>query len=335
MAPRSQKPYSLLGRLIRFALLALLAPATGLEIGTVHAFAPARPAVNPSQATPLVPPAPALPSGARSFLLRVLTYNVKGVFTAGDSARFSDIGRLLAERRKNGDAPHVVAIQEAFGDRTLPVAQLSGYPYRHFGPPAGAGKISSGLIFMSEFPIERSATHLYTQCTSWDCFANKGAQYIRVSIPGAPSPIEVFNTHMNSDPDTDFWTPIEEAQDMRFSQAQELRDFASDVRAGHFPVIFLGDFNFDRQGYDYESFVGFLMVRDAMDQCAQSPASCQGAAAAGAFHRTAIDHHFVDDGRSPRVSVTPVSFARRFAEPYQGRMLSDHDGVEITYRVTW
>jgi endonuclease/exonuclease/phosphatase family metal-dependent hydrolase len=269
--------------------------------------------------------------------LKILTFNIWGSPTAKDPSRHEDIGRILGEQRKLGLAPQVVLIQEAFTSRAVrALTQLSGYPYSKFGPGAGPTKASSGLIILSEFPITASAAVKYTRCTSWDCFANKGAVHSRLSIPGLPHPFEIFNTHMNSNPDTDFWTPIEQAQEMRFLQSQELREFSENHRISEAPVIFGGDFNFNRTGFDYESFVGFTSTSNAAEECGQlGPSRCQGSQAAHQYWQSAIDHQFYDRGRSPRVDVQPIEFRQVFTELVKGRRLSDHPGVEITYLLSW
>lgn len=269
--------------------------------------------------------------------LRVLTFNIWGSPTAKDPSRHEDIGRILGEQRKLGTAPQVVLIQEAFTSRAVrALTQLSGYPYSKLGPGAGTAKANSGLIILSEFPITASASVKYTRCTSWDCFANKGAVYSRLAIPGLPHPFEVFNTHMNADPDTDFWTPIEQAQEMRFLQSQELREFSDQYRRSEAPVIYGGDFNFRPSGYDYESFVGFTTTNNAAEECGHlGPARCQGSQAAYQYWQSAIDHQFYDRGRSPRVDVQPIDFRQVFTEPVKGRRLSDHPGVEVTYLLSW
>jgi len=267
--------------------------------------------------------------------LRVLIYNVQGVFTASDSSRFGDIGRLLGQMRAEGQGPHIVALQEVFGERTRPVAALSGYTHVQSGPSGGGARIRSGLQVLSEYPIERASEWVYSQCSSWDCLANKGAQYVRIRVPGVPSPIEVFNTHLNSNPDTDFWTPESDASDARFAQMQELRDFISETRVSHFPALFLGDFNFRAGSDELESWLGFMGCQDALLECASRPSECRGADVARAIARSTIDFQFKDDGRSPRVQLKPIEVRKVFDRPIRGRMLSDHFGIEVRYQITW
>ncbi len=267
--------------------------------------------------------------------LRVLIYNVQGVFIAKDSSRFDDIGRLLGQMRAQGNGPHIVALQEVFGDRTLPVTRLSGYPHVRSGPTGAGTKIRSGLQVLSMYPIEQGDEWVYTQCSSWDCWSNKGAHYVRIRVPGVPSPIEIFNTHMNSDPDTDFWTPPSDTIDSRFTQMQELRDFISEKRVSHFPALFLGDFNFKAGSDEFESWLGFMGCQDALVECAARPSDCRGAGLARELSRSTIDFQFKDDGRTPRVLLKPVEVRKVFDSPVRGRMLSDHIGIEVLYQILW
>ena len=67
---------------------------------------------------------PSVRSSARSGLVRV----------AADAPRLRQIGRMLAERRKNGDEPDVVLLQEAFSGDAERIRSRAGYRYQVVGP---------------------------------------------------------------------------------------------------------------------------------------------------------------------------------------------------------
>src|SRR5687768_5800495 len=83
-------------------------------------------------------PLPVLAADESTFT--VLTYNIKGLpsFIAGsyDEERYSEIGAILADRQKKGDAPDIVLLQESFVERTRELRERAAYPYIAKGPDA-------------------------------------------------------------------------------------------------------------------------------------------------------------------------------------------------------
>lgn len=274
------------------------------------------------------------PHGA--LVLRVLSYNIQGLpLPKGiDHSRYADIGRILREQREKGTAPHIVALQEAFHGRTDELIRAAGYPHVRKGPGGRGTRFNSGLVILSEFPIVKHDTIVYSECTSWDCMARKGAQYARIELPGAPQPLEFYNTHMNSDVNTDFWTPDEDAQWARLMQVQEVREFMWETKLSQAPSIFPGDFNFKQDAYDYLSFVSFSNMQNAGESCSRR-VKCDGDEDPSQDWLKAIDHQFYMGGVSPAMTVAPLFYSRTFKEPVRGRVLSDHPGLEVHYEVRW
>lgn len=266
---------------------------------------------------------PPPPSG--TFTLRVLTYNIYGLPSDDEAAheRYAKIGAILARRREEGTAPHVVVIQEAFHPRTSELIERAGYRFHRYGAPGHSdGPLPSGLVLLSDFPIEKAATIDYRRCVGWDCWANKGALYARVKVPGLPVPVEVFNTHMNAG---------DEAVEVRKDQALQLLEFQKHYRDPAAPLLSSGDFNFRGPDPDYAIFASGANLTNAAAACAKS--ACSGDPDPGRVLRESVDHHFFSSGA--RLKVRPLHFEQTFTEPVDGGPLSDHVGLETHYELSW
>lgn len=275
--------------------------------------------------------APFSPSG--TFTLRVLTYNIYGLPTHDEPShqRYAKIGGILAKRREEGTAPHVVVIQEAFHPRTAELIEAAGYPFYRFGAVGHSDSpLPSGLVILSEFPIEKAATIDYRRCAGWDCWANKGALHVRVKVPGLSSPVDVFNTHMNAGPDEP-GRERDAAVEVRKDQAAQLLEFQRSARLPGAPLLSSGDFNFRGPDPDYAEFAAGSGLVNAAAACAM--AACAGDPDPGRVLRESVDHHFFGSGS--RLKVRPVRFERSFTEPVDGGPLSDHDGIEAVYELSW
>lgn len=269
-----------------------------------------------------------------SFVLKILSYNIHGVPVASDHERYAEIGKILAERRKRGDAPHIVAIQEAIDPRTDELGLESGYPYSAEGPGAGFLVLRSGMEVWSEFPVSAPENKPYSHCISWDCAARKGMMRVDVLLPGVPHTLSLYNTHLQSDPDTDPVTPRKYTRFIREKQIHEIRDFLGATRAlGRFS-IFPGDFNvvFGDEQMNLLSY--FTGMRDSAEACVHAE-GCSGREHAAASMAGALDHHLFNASPSSLVRIFPLRFENVFSEKVNGRRLSDHDGVEVDYLLTW
>ena len=270
-----------------------------------------------------------------SFELSILTYNVHGLpLPIGiDHSRYADIGRILRQRRLAGNAPQLVMIQEAFHSRTEELVTQAGYPYVARGAPSKGVRASAGLLLLSQLPLNQISNVVYDFCTSWDCWSRKGVLHARIDMPGMPRGLDLYSTHMNSNPDADFWTPTEEAQQARMTQMQEMREYVWATKGSGAALIMGGDYNFRKGDDDYESFLGFFMVQETSEVCGHNQ-GCLGNELARNFGPNAIDHQFYDPG-SNVIRIEPTSYGHVFQQPVNGRMLSDHEGIEMRYRISW
>ncbi|WP_156842136.1 endonuclease/exonuclease/phosphatase family protein [Novosphingobium aquimarinum] len=210
----------------------------------------------------------AWPSPAGS--LSVMSYNIKGLpwpVAIGREAAIAAMGQRLAAMRSSGAQPHVVLLQEAFGDSANVLGETAGYKYVITGPqsswsddsePLGrtfaegaewvkgevsGSLINSGLAILSDYPVVRSERYAFPEgaCAGYDCLAAKGVVVAWIDVPGADEPIAVINTHLNSRRSTHVAT--QRADSAYFWQVGAVRKLLSNVLPSGTPAIFGGDFN--------------------------------------------------------------------------------------------
>jgi endonuclease/exonuclease/phosphatase family metal-dependent hydrolase len=269
-----------------------------------------------------------------SMNLRVLSYNIQGLPPpiGDDLRRIEQIGRLMSVHRKNGQAPHIVALQEGFPDRQLnALIRASGYPYYVKGPETGRGKVvNSGLYVLSEFPLSSYSEVVFDHCTGTDCYATKGVMRVRVHVPGVPEPIYLFNTHMNADMDP--LIPISTTVTVRIQQLRQAHTWRALMNLKVGPQFFIGDFNFHPGYRDYEFLRQTSDFRYVHEECIKRGCSSNGTDIADDLTKS-YDHQFYQPGS--RISVVPTHLERNYSERFLGRPLSDHLGLEVHYRLEW
>ena len=278
---------------------------------------------------------PALASDSHGQMeLKVLSYNIHGIPIGVDQSRYKDIGQILHQRRDAGTAPQIVTIQEAFHPRTAELVAEAGYPYVQKGPGPQGLRFGSGLYVLSEFPIMQSDSIVYENCVSWDCRVRKGALHVRIAVPGLPQSLEIFDTHLNSDPESDPGVTPAETERVREQQVQSLTHFMWETKISQAPAIFPADFNFQPTLLSYLFFGFGSNMKNAMEYCANTE-RCSGDGHPGELWQASIDHQFYFSGVSPEVRIEPIHFEQNFKEKVKGRYLSDHWGLEIHYRLQW
>ena len=279
------------------------------------------------------------PAAAGEFTLRVLSYNINGLpLGLSDSTRYADVGRILKRWRREGTAPHVVLIQEAFEGRTREVALEAGYPVAIRGTPAGRVKANGGLMILSEFPVERAMTVVFENCLSHDCLSRKGAMIARLRVPELPFPLDVATAHLNSSYQAH---PRDLYDQTRIGQTQEawrlIRHFNQIQPAEEPPVrIFAGDFNFHPGDTAYEVFLRESGMENAGEVCSRT--GCPTGSPRDDTRRVwqrSVDHHFFGPEPGAGHDMEAVFFTLRFRDPVRGRLLSDHRGKEFHYRIRW
>ena len=293
--------------------------------------------------------------------LKVLTYNIEGLgFPArtGRGSELRQIGAHLAAMRAAGTGPDVVLFQEMFSGDAKRAVAASGYPAITSGPTAKTrsvdpvrerlpGKSSikhgevgvhfagSGLAIASRFPIIATDMHAYGKrsCAGLDCLSNKGIVLARIAIPGVPTPIDVYDTHMNSRGASKAPAPRNLAAHDR--QALEASQFIDRTHNDAFPVVFGGDFNMRHSEPRWDNFTKYQRMLLVHRVCADSASGCEVKMSwdGDAPWMDTQDLQFFWSG-SP-VAVRPVRVEAMFDGRPESPTLSDHDGFMVTYELSW
>lgn len=317
------------------------------------------------------PPAarPAAPARRFDGTLAVLTYNVEGVpwpFAWNRPPAFAQIADRLRLLRRAGRNPQIVALQEAFTPDAEAIGREAGYPYVVEGPSeadlngappavadapfeAGArwwrgethGKVvGSGLMLFSDYPIVRVRRLAYPPyaCAGFDCLANKGALLVTVRIPGAPAPVDIVTTHLNSR----YHSGVGDARSLHAYRRETdfLSAFISRWHDPACPLIVAGDFNagwaqprWSALRRAIASWPGAAPFHDAISDVARRRAA-RGAPLPGDMHailRRAEDWQFFAPGRDATLAALAVRIP--FGHEPDGSMLSDHIGYIASFRL--
>jgi endonuclease/exonuclease/phosphatase family metal-dependent hydrolase len=230
----------------------------------------------------------------------VLTYNIEGLGwpARGNRApQLAQIGQRLAAMRRAGSAPDIVLFQEMFSGPAKNAVLASGYPAIVTGPrrttrPDGStrdplpgkakvkrGEIGlhmtgGGLAIGSDYPIVDVDRRAYGRrsCAGLDCLANKGIMLARIAIPGVPTPIDIYNTHMNSRGASR--APARRNLAAHDRQALEASEFIDATHDDAFPVVFGGDFNMRRSQERWDNFSRYQSLALVHHVCADPDSRC-------------------------------------------------------------
>lgn len=307
----------------------------------------------------LAPPPPAVE--ARSIDLTVLTYNVEGLpwpVRAGRARKLRAIGRQLAQLRAEGRAPDVVLLQEGFIKGAADLIALSGYPYVARGPDKrqrdgdvlgkdrlryrrikyrtrgeGLGKWrGSGLYILSNHPIVTQTSHAYRFCAGLDCLANKGVMMVGLRVPGAPTLIEVADTHMNAKGASR--VPRRRTQTAHHLQADELKTFLLKSRTAGAPLIVGGDFNVKHSAARYDYVLGDYPFVVTSQYCKLNAGACEAKMSFDGDAPWLDTQDLIGSSDGDGVTVRPVQVQALF-DGLAGPALSDHDAYQVRFRLTW
>lgn len=308
------------------------------------------------------PPLLAAPDRERvTTSLTVLTYNIEGLGWPARSGRVPSlhaIGERLAALRKEGRAPDIILFQEMFSGAAKRAVAATGYPAIVTGPrrttrargvtkdtlpgrshikrgEVGLHLTGSGLAIASRYPIVHVAIHAYGRrsCAGIDCLANKGIMLARIAIPGVPTPIDIYGTHMNSRGASR--APAHRNLAAHDRQSLEASAFIDRSHDDAYPLIFGGDFNMRHAEDRWENFSRYQSLNLVHRVCADPASGC--------------DVRMSWDGDEPwmdtqdlqffwpgeMVSVRPIRVEAMFDGSDSGPELSDHDGFLVTYQLSW
>jgi endonuclease/exonuclease/phosphatase family metal-dependent hydrolase len=295
--------------------------------------------------------------------LRILTYNVEGLpwpAKGRRTPRLREIGRELAEMRAKGTAPDIVLLQESFSREAARIGARAGYRNYVKGPTAHAPRpptsdnadprlvdkrkrtkgewkpiLSGGLYVLSDLPLVEVDREPFRsrECAGFDCLSNKGVMHVRVAVPGAPTELDLFNTHLNSRGHAG----VSQARSLKAHslQVDELHRYIEAKWDKAHPLIFGGDLNMRHAPARFAHFASVMPYTLVHQYCLRKEAHC--------------DIRMSWDGDAPwldtedlqafesggGISVEPIRVEAMFDRPWKGETLSDHDGFLVTYRLSW
>ncbi|MEE4452806.1 endonuclease/exonuclease/phosphatase family protein [Novosphingobium resinovorum] len=340
----------------------VLAALSLLPIFLLAACGTAPPLRHMPAAQALAPTVERAPDGVtRSTTLSVLTYNVEGLGWPARSGRADDLNRIgahLAALRATCKAPDVVMFQEVFSGAAKKAILATGYPAIVHGPrrttrhatlftdklpgraKIGRGELGmkltgSGLVIASSYPVLFTRDEAYGRrsCAGIDCLANKGIMLARISIPGVPAPIDLFDTHMNSRGASK--APLPRNLEAHARQAVEASAFIDRNHDDSYPIVFGGDFNMRHSAGRWENFTRYQPMELVHRACMAPQSGCDVRMSWDGDEPwvDTQDLQFFEGG--DKVAITPIRVEALFDGGPAGPVLSDHDGFLVTYRLTW
>ncbi len=292
--------------------------------------------------------------------ISVLTYNIEGLSWPARRGR-GDSLRAIAEQlqalRQAGRAPDIILFQEVFSRAAASALEGLDYPNLVAGPsrseprPPRQGsrlpgarrpqqgevglKVStSGLAIVSDFPIVRRDSRSFPKgsCAGRDCLANKGMLYAQLVIPGVPAPLDLFNTHMNSQRASR--VPERRHLASHHRQARALSEYL--LERGDFsgPLIFGGDFNMRHSEARFAEFQRLQPLEIVHRYCADPANGCDVRMSWDGDAPWMDTHDLQLFWSRGDVRLRPIRVEAMFDGAVQPR-LSDHDGFLVTYELSW
>ncbi|QDK32033.1 endonuclease/exonuclease/phosphatase family protein [Sphingomonas sp. IC081] len=302
------------------------------------------------------------PDGAfASTHITVLTYNIEGLGWPARTGRrpsLERIGRRLSAMREAGSGPDIVLFQEMFSDAAKRAVAAAGYPAITSGPRRTTGArgstrrflpgrsslkrgeigihlYGSGLAIASRWPIVNYSRRAYGRrsCAGFDCLSNKGIAMARIAIPGVPTPIDVYDTHMNSRGASG--APAARNLAAHDRQAQEASRFIDETHDDGLPLVFGGDFNMRRSEPRWENFSRYQSLGLVHRICASPDSGCEVKMSWDGDEpwMDTQDLQFLWSGDA--VKIRPVRVEALFDGSPDSPVLSDHDGFMVTYELRW
>jgi hypothetical protein len=273
------------------------------------------------------------------------------------------IAHALRSLRDKGFEPDIILLQEAFLPVVSEIADIAGYPNWVAGPgpddlgPKYSDRASaafvenrnfwkgekwgkrqpSGLLVASDFQIVEHIKFPFFEweCAGFDCLANKGLTLTRLRIQGLPDLLEVVTAHYNAKGASG--VPIERAHEAHRLQVDAALEFLRTTSNFDLPAIWGGDMNMRRSEDRIRYFI--QQTGDGLNEvssyCVDNPDRCDlniGDNSDQPWFQTQDLQGWAD---GVRLSIEPTRMEEIFDEPEDGKMLSDHNGFLVVYRLSW
>lgn len=263
---------------------------------------------------------------ASAAVFRLATYNVKGLpfpIQIKHISRYKKITKAIRAMEKDGKAPDVILVQEAFSTLSnyIYLKLRDIYPYRVRGP-SNRVRWNSGLEILSRYPIEASGKVAFGSCDSFDCLSRKGVAFARVRLPAPVGFVDVYDTHMQANNAGRSRTI---SGNVRIDQSETMIDFVKATH-GDVPLFMGGDLNAKTPDESYQMFLEAFGDIETASYCRAS-SGCPGFFTQPAsYWDNRIDHIFY---RSGKVKVRPLDYETFF----QDTNYSDHPMIMGTYEL--
>jgi endonuclease/exonuclease/phosphatase family metal-dependent hydrolase len=155
----------------------------------------------------------------------------------------------------------------------------------------------------------------------------------RIAIPGLPTPIDIYNTHMNSRGASRTSETRNRAAHDR--QALEASEFIDNTHDDAFPIVFGGDYNMRRSEPRWENFSRYESLNLVHRVCADAANGCEVLMSwdGDAPWMDTQDLQFYWAGNP--VTIHPIRVEAMFDGRPGSPQLSDHDGFMVTYQLQW
>ena len=273
---------------------------------------------------------------------RLMSYNVNGLpwpLKKNKAPLFDEMARIFQEQHGRGAAPHVLVVQEGFRGDVKHFIENAGYKFVQKGPSSKVHRddsdssqalTNSGLYILSDFPIVQTDAVVFgSDCSGWDCYANKGVLYVQIDVPGVGL-VDIFNTHFNSVGSSG--TKPEAVHAAQLKQMQTASEFVNSKISTDRPSLFGGDFNIKDESPVYNNMLIAMQPMYNVGQfCKAYPKSCElgeGTPLEDLLFTT--DHQFYKSGGG--ISVFPFYAATNMKSRLGDRDLSDHPGLVVHYK---
>jgi len=185
--------------------------------------------------------------------LRLVTFNIQDLLVVAKDHE----DRMEAIALKLGELdPDVVGFQEAFigKHRELLIAHLREHTRLEHFQYYASGKMGSGLLTASAFPIQEVYFHRYAASNPWykvwegDFWAGKGVGLARIALPDG-RPFDFYNTHAQAG------YGVAANSVVQALQMGELAGFINQSKLGTAPAFVVGDMNCRIGSEAYENAV--------------------------------------------------------------------------------
>jgi len=273
------------------------------------------------------------------------------------------IANALAELRAQGDEPDVVLLQEAFLPEVSEIAGIAGYPNWVAGPgvedtgPRYSERASeafienrsfwkgekwgkrqpSGLLIISNFQIVEHLNFPFYEweCAGYDCLANKGVALARLHISGMPDLLGVITAHYNSKAASG--VPLARAHEAHRLQVDAALEFLRTTSNFELPAIWGGDMNMRRSEERLIYFVDQTKggLNEVSSYCIENPENCELNITDKSDQPWFQTQDLQGWSDGIQVSVEPIRMEEVFDQSVDGKMLSDHSGFLVIYRLSW